>query len=549
MRTTKTGTQYVIKKAANGATDGYELSLATSGYAFVRFNQKTSSNTYRVDAVTPYLQNTWFHLAATYDGTTTKLFIDGVLNASGSGPAAIVSNNLPLGIGAESTLVSPLSGNIDDARIYNRALSEGEIAALASTTPPGDETSPAIPTGLSAVASDAVVDLDWDANSDADLAGYNLYRSETSPVDSSGSPLNGGILITAESYSDSSVVNETLYYYSLTSVDTSGNESDGSAETSATPVGDVTAPDAPSGLSAVGGDGVVALNWDDNSEGDLAGYNVYRGTETGVYDPTPINGGSLIADSDYLDSSVANGTPYFYVVTAVDLSDNESILSGEASATPEADTTPPAAPTNLSAAAGDGEVDLNWDDNGEPDLAGYNVYRGTTSGSFDVTPINGGSLVSASQYNDTAVTNGTEYFYVVKAGDLSSNESLVSNEASATPVHVSTPYDLAFNPYPTVNQYVTFGQATSTLGVQQFTLEVWVKRSATGGKTMGTGTGGLTNMYPVLTKGMGEGESPANVNMNFFLGVSNTGLIGADFEDTVNWGKPSCQRNESDPHR
>ncbi|GAF94562.1 unnamed protein product, partial [marine sediment metagenome] len=40
----------------------------------------------------------------------------------------------------------------------------------------------------------------------------------------------------------------------------------------------------------------------------------------------------------------------------------------------------PAAPANLVATPGSEEVTLNWDDNTEPDLAGYNVYRSTDSG-------------------------------------------------------------------------------------------------------------------------------------------------------------------------
>lgn len=96
----------------------------------------------------------------------------------------------------------------------------------------------------------------------------------------------------------------------------------------------------------------------------------------------------------------------------------------------EPDTTPPGAPANLSAAAGDSQVVLDWDDNIESDLAGYNVYRSTTSGDYGDAIATG---VTSSDYTDTELTNGTEYFYVVTAVDTSGNESAESNEASAQP--------------------------------------------------------------------------------------------------------------------
>lgn len=85
------------------------------------------------------------------------------------------------------------------------------------------------------------------------------------------------------------------------------------------------------------------------------------------------------------------------------------------------DTTPPAAPTGLSATGGDSEVSLDWNDNSEEDLDGYNVYR-TTSQVQDYYKINA-SLVSASDYTDSTVSNNTTYWYVVRAVDTSSNES------------------------------------------------------------------------------------------------------------------------------
>ncbi len=95
------------------------------------------------------------------------------------------------------------------------------------------------------------------------------------------------------------------------------------------------------------------------------------------------------------------------------------------------DTTPPAAPTGLVALAGDGSIFLDWADNAEADLAGYTVYRSTAIGG-PYSSASGG-LVGISQFTDNGLTNGTTYYYVVSASDLSANESAVSSEASATP--------------------------------------------------------------------------------------------------------------------
>ncbi len=101
-----------------------------------------------------------------------------------------------------------------------------------------------------------------------------------------------------------------------------------------------------------------------------------------------------------------------------------------------ADTTAPLAPTGLSATAWDATVSLDWNDNGESDLDGYNIYRSTTSGS-GYSRLNG-SLLSSSNYTDNSVTNGTTYYYVVTAVDKSSNESNYSSEVSATPNEISS---------------------------------------------------------------------------------------------------------------
>ncbi|OQA01453.1 MAG: Pectate trisaccharide-lyase precursor [Planctomycetes bacterium ADurb.Bin401] len=97
---------------------------------------------------------------------------------------------------------------------------------------------------------------------------------------------------------------------------------------------DVTPPEEPTALGAIAGDSIVSLNWDDNSEEDLAGYNIYRSTTSGS-GYVKLNG-LLLSNSDYTDNSVVNNTTYFYVVIAVDTSENESGYSSEAVAFPSA---------------------------------------------------------------------------------------------------------------------------------------------------------------------------------------------------------------------
>ncbi len=136
-------TMDLIKKATNGSVDGYELTLATtktdatSQRVFFRINQATNADTYRVSAITEYpIDGTWMHAAATYDGTTMRLYINGVLESSLTPPGGttIALNNVPVSIGAQNDVQRFYMGWMDDARIYNRALSLAEIQVLAGVS-------------------------------------------------------------------------------------------------------------------------------------------------------------------------------------------------------------------------------------------------------------------------------------------------------------------------------------------------------------------------------------------------------------------------------
>jgi len=106
----------------------------------------------------------------------------------------------------------------------------------------GGPAAPAAPTGLSATSQDAAIGLDWDAVSGADT--YRVYRSTSSGVDASGSPLDSGI--GSADYVDDTAENGTKYYYVVTAVATESGESaesDPSNEVEKTPFSDP--PDRP----------------------------------------------------------------------------------------------------------------------------------------------------------------------------------------------------------------------------------------------------------------------------------------------------------------
>jgi fibronectin type 3 domain-containing protein len=75
----------------------------------------------------------------------------------------------------------------------------------------------------------------------------------------------------------------------------------------------------------------VALSWTASTSSGAAGYNVYRGTASSG--PYSIVSSSLVAATQYTDTTVQSGQTYYYVVTAVDSSNAESVYSNQAPAT------------------------------------------------------------------------------------------------------------------------------------------------------------------------------------------------------------------------
>jgi hypothetical protein len=117
------------------------------------------------------------------------------------------------------------------------------VTAVASPGPPRIESEPSPvagatfkdlvppppPTGLTALVETGAVRLVWDAVEAPDLAGYKVYRTEGSGIETLRSvgtiPLTPVVLLTAANYRDTSVQHGISYYYEVVSVDKTGNES------------------------------------------------------------------------------------------------------------------------------------------------------------------------------------------------------------------------------------------------------------------------------------------------------------------------------------
>jgi fibronectin type 3 domain-containing protein len=180
-------------------------------------------------------------------------------------------------------------------------------------------------------------------------------------------------------------------------------------------------PSVPAGVTTTAGNEQVTLSWTASS--GATSYHVKRATVTGgpyiqVAAPTAAND---------IDAGLANGTAYFYVVSALN-SAGESANSTEVPATTILPV--PAIPNGLAAIAGDTQVTLSW--TASAGATSYNVKRGSVSGG----PYTTIASPTATSDTDTGLTNGTEYFYVVSAVN-SAGQSANSASVNAAPAHSS----------------------------------------------------------------------------------------------------------------
>lgn len=201
---------------------------------------------------------------------------------------------------------------------------------------------------------------------------------------------------------------------------------------------DASMPGMATGISATTvAAGTNRIMWTD--EGVVTGetYSVYRSSSqiTAFGGLTPIATGIAAGIQQYRDTLNANGTFYYAVKSTSSFGVvNTNIVAGGNATTSglvSVDITPPPVPTGLSIISNGMHLKLalNWTAVGASDLAGYNIYRGTTSGSEVFI----GSVGLVTSYTDMALTDGQRYYYRIASYDNKGtpNVSAQSVEVSA----------------------------------------------------------------------------------------------------------------------
>ena len=192
--------------------------------------------------------------------------------------------------------------------------------------PPGSLTAAAQPQGLvlSWTAPNAVIT----GNAKPHIIGYNIYRlAKGEEVSDTSTPINASP-VAQTVYTD--VPPYGVHRYVVTAVAATGPpriESDPSAAASAE-FKDLVPPPTPTGLTALVEPKAVRILWDPVPAPDLAGYKVYRWEGVGIEHPVvipkriPVSG--LLTETHLIDPGLSPGIAYYFEVTAVDKSGNES---------------------------------------------------------------------------------------------------------------------------------------------------------------------------------------------------------------------------------
>ena len=277
----------------------------------------------------------WAHLASTYDGAVLRLYFNGTQVSSKNVTGAMANSAGPLQIGGNNVWAEWFQGQMDDLRVYNRALTPSQLQTDMNTPvappPAGDSQAPSAPAGLVVSGqTQTALTLSWNASTDnVGVTGYSTYRNSAAA---------GTTTPATRTYTYTGLACGTAYSLGVDAVDAAGNRSaqaTASGSTSACTPGDTQAPSTPAGL-VVSGQTQTALTLSWNASTDnvgVTGYSTYRNSAAA--------GTTTAATRTYTYTGLACGTAYSLGVDAVDAAGNRSSQATASGSTSACSPPPP----------------------------------------------------------------------------------------------------------------------------------------------------------------------------------------------------------------
>ncbi len=308
----------------------------------------------------------------------------------------------------------------------------GESALSAEINGTPQIISPGVPAGVRALAGDQWIAVRWDEVKNA--SGYSVYyNGVVAPNVTSPHTITG-------------LLNGTSYDITVTAFNGASENESAHSDPVVTVTPRQPPPHAPQNVTAQPQQGQVTVQWDaalvqDPQDGAEAvtEYRIYYHTRSGVSKSngqlagmvTPL---SVDGRQQFTHTTLTNGQPYYYVVTALNASGGESRISQEAWARPQVPI--PDAPSNVWTGAGDNQVAIYFTP--AQNALSHNLYwtkalaDGGRSDSQVITNVQSGSI-----FTDGPNANGNTYYFQVAAFN-NGGESARTPEVDATP-QVSAP--------------------------------------------------------------------------------------------------------------